>query len=75
MWGNKHKARIKIVSTDKSCDFKTSGGTAEVLAALIFVIAKTLEKRRKCDMTDAEVEDAVLKTYREAVSYIRKNEK
>lgn len=75
MWGNKHKARIKIVATDKSFYFKTSGGTADILAALMLVIAKTLEKTRKVDISDTEVEDAILASYREAVSFIRENEK
>lgn len=70
-----HKARIKIVVTDKNCNFKTSGGTADILAALMLVIAETLEKTRKCDVTDAEVEDSILATYRKAVSFIRKPEK
>lgn len=70
-----HKARIKIVVTDKNCNFKTSGGTADILAALMLVIAETLEKTRKCDVTDAEVEDSILATYRKAVSFIRKSEK
>ena len=75
MWGDNHKVRIKIVATDKSFDFKTSGGTAEVLGTLVFVIAKTLEKSRKEGVTDAKVEDTILATYREAVSFIRKYEK
>ena len=70
-----HKARIKIVVTEKNCNFKTSGGTADILAALMLVIAKTLEKTRRCDVTDAEIEDSILATYREAVSFIRKHEK
>lgn len=75
MWGDNHKARIKIVTTDKNFNFKTSGGTADILAALMLVIAKTLEKTRRCDATDAEVEDSILAAYRKAVSFIRKHEK
>lgn len=75
MRGDNHKARIKIVATDKSCDFETSGSMAEVLAALMFVIAKILEKTKKCDVTDAEAEDSILLIYREAVSIIRECEK
>ena len=41
----------------------------------MLVIAETLEKTRKCDVTDAEVEDSILATYRKAVSFIRKPEK
>lgn len=75
MRGDNHKARIKIVTTDKNFNFKTSGGTADILAALMLVIAKTLEKTRRCDVTDAEVEDSILAAYRKAVSFIRKHEK
>lgn len=75
MWGDNHKARIKIVATDKSCDFKTSGSTCDVISALIFVVAKILEKTKKCGIEDAEVEDSILSTYRKAVSFIREDEK
>ena len=75
MRGDNHKARIQIVTTDKNFNFKTSGGTADILAALMLVIAKTLEKTRRCDVTDAEVEDSILAAYRKAVSFIRKHEK
>ena len=69
----KDDVQITVAITDGGLSLQTTGGSAHTIRTLILALAATLEDVRADDASDAETENLVLKEYRNAVTFIRKN--
>lgn len=71
----KDDVRIEISVIDEIYGYELNGDVSDILTAMLFVVAEIIEKNKKYDATDIEVENVLLRNYREVVSTIRKRGK
>ena len=69
----KDDVQITVSVKDSGLSLQTTYDSAQTIRALILALTATLEDVRADDASDAEMENLVLKEYRNAVAFIRKN--